>query len=84
MLRACILHYGKNWEGFLPIAEFSYNNSYQESTGISPFEALYGRSYHTPLNWLESGERTILGPDFVKQAQDQVRLVQENLKRAKS
>jgi hypothetical protein len=31
MLRACVLHYGKNWDKCLSLAEFSYNNSYQSS-----------------------------------------------------
>lgn len=43
MLRACVLTYGKDWEQSLPYAEFSYNNGYQASLGMSPFEALYGR-----------------------------------------
>jgi hypothetical protein len=51
MLRACTIIYGKDWETYLPFAEFSYNNSYQASIGMSPFEALYGRSCRTPLNW---------------------------------
>ena len=57
ILRACATIYGKDWETYLPFAEFSYNNnSYQASIGMSPFEALYGRSCRTPLNWSESGE----------------------------
>jgi hypothetical protein len=40
----------------LPLAEFSYNNSYQESIKMAPFEALYGRRSCTPLNWSEPGE----------------------------
>ena len=50
MLRACVLNHGGNWDEYLPYAEFSYNNSYQESVKMSPFEALYGRSCRTPLN----------------------------------
>jgi hypothetical protein len=34
MLRACVLHYGKNWDKCLSLAEFSYNNSYQSSIKI--------------------------------------------------
>jgi hypothetical protein len=41
----------------LPLVEFSYNNSYQESIKMAPFEALYGRRCRTPLNWSEPGER---------------------------
>lgn len=72
MLRASVLTYNKNWETCLPLAEFSYNNNYQESAGMSPIEALYGRSCRTPLNWSESGERVIFGPDLVKDAEEKV------------
>jgi hypothetical protein len=43
MLRACALKYGKSWDKSLPYAEFSYNNSYQDSIKMVPYEALYGR-----------------------------------------
>jgi hypothetical protein len=49
MLRACALKYGKCWDKSLPYAEFSYNNSYQDSIEMAPFEALYGRQCRTPL-----------------------------------
>jgi hypothetical protein len=42
MLRVCALSDGPKWDQLLPLAEFSYNNSYQESIKMSPFEALYG------------------------------------------
>jgi hypothetical protein len=43
MLSACALKYGKSWDKSLPYIEFSYNNSYQASIEMAPFEALYGR-----------------------------------------
>jgi ribonuclease HI len=43
MLRACVISFGKKWEESLPFAEFSYNNSYQASLKMAPFEVLYGR-----------------------------------------
>jgi hypothetical protein len=43
MLRACVLKYGKSWDKSLPYAKFSYNNSYQASIEMAPYEALYGR-----------------------------------------
>jgi hypothetical protein len=49
MLRACVLNDGPKWDQHLPLAEFSYNNSYQESIRMSPFEALYGHPCRTPL-----------------------------------
>jgi inorganic pyrophosphatase len=32
-----------NWVGLLPIAEFAYNNSVTQATGISPFFTNYGQ-----------------------------------------
>jgi hypothetical protein len=51
MLRACAIDCGKNWDKHLSLAEFAYNNSYQSSLRMAPFEALYGRRCRTPLNW---------------------------------
>jgi hypothetical protein len=59
MLRACVMDYPSSWDKNLPWAEFSYNNIYQESLKKAPFEALYGRQCHTPLNWIELGESYI-------------------------
>ena len=84
MLRACALAYSQKWDECLPLAEFAYNNSYQESIRMAPFEALYGRRCRTPLNWSEAGERNFFGPDIVFEAEEQVRVIQENLKVAKS
>jgi hypothetical protein len=55
-LRACALKDKKRWDKCLPYAEFSYNNSYQESMKMSPFEVLYGRRCRTPLFWNEPRE----------------------------
>jgi hypothetical protein len=43
ILRACALKYRKSWDKSLSYAEFSYNNSYQASIKMAPYEALYGR-----------------------------------------
>jgi hypothetical protein len=84
MLRACALTYSQKWDECLPFAEFAYNNSYQESIRMAPFEALYGRRCRTPVNWSEAGERNFFGPDMVSEAEEQVRLIQANLKTAQS
>ena len=84
MLRACVLKYGKNWEKCLPHAEFSYNNSFQASLKMSPFEALYGRACRTPLMWSQTGERSFFGPAKIKEAEEGVAQVQENLRIAQS
>jgi hypothetical protein len=64
------------------LAEFSYNNSYQASLKMAPFDALYRRRCHTLLNWSETGERTLFGPDLVKDAEEKVQVIRENLKMA--
>ncbi|WVZ80247.1 LOW QUALITY PROTEIN: hypothetical protein U9M48_027739 [Paspalum notatum var. saurae] len=84
MLRACALTFSTKWDECLPLAEFAYNNSYQKSLDMAPFEALYGRRCRTPLNWSEPGERVTFGPDLVTQAEEQVRFIHKNLKRARS
>ena len=50
MLRACVISSKGSWESWLPLADISYNNSYQESIKMAPFEALYGQKCKTPLN----------------------------------
>jgi hypothetical protein len=56
MLRACALKHGGRWDKSLPFVEFSYNNSYQASLKMAPFDALYGSKCRTPLYWSETGE----------------------------
>ncbi|WVZ80731.1 hypothetical protein U9M48_028187 [Paspalum notatum var. saurae] len=80
MLRACALTYSTKWDEYLPLAEFAYNNSYQKSLEMAPFEALYGRRCRTPLNWSKLGERVTFGPDMVTQAKEQVKFIHKNLK----
>jgi transposase InsO family protein len=80
MLRACALQYRRSWDKSLPYAEFSYNNSYQESLKMAPFEMLYGRRCRTPLFWTESGEWKVFGPDILQEAEQQVHMVRENLR----
>jgi hypothetical protein len=82
MLRASILHFDKSWDKCLSLAEFSYNNCYQASLKMTPFDALYGRRCRTPLNWSEAGERTLFGPDLVKDVEEKVQVIRENLKLA--
>ena len=84
MLRSCVIHYGKNWDKCLPLAEFLYNNSYQASLKMAPFEAWYYRKCRTPLSWSQTGEPKIFGSDLVVEAEEQVKVIQENLRVAQS
>jgi hypothetical protein len=84
MLRACALQDKLGWDKRLPYAEFSYNNNYQASMKMSPFKALYGRNYRTPLQWDQPGEMQVFGLDILLEAEENVRMVRENLKTSQS
>jgi hypothetical protein len=79
MLHACVQNDGPKWDIHLPLAEFSYNNSYQESIKMSPFKALYGWPCRTPLSWSESDERIIIGPDIVTETEEKVKQIRVNI-----
>jgi hypothetical protein len=84
MLRACAIKHGRSWDKSFPYAEFSYNNSYQASLKMAPFEALYGRKCRTPLYWNQTGESQVFGPEILQEAEKQVQIIGENLKTAQS
>jgi hypothetical protein len=84
MMRACALQYGRSWDKSLPYAEFFYNNSYQESLKMAPFEMLYGQKCRTRIFWNETGERQVFGPNIIQDTEKQVCIVRENLKIALS
>ena len=50
---------------------------------MAPFEALYDRKCRTSLNWIEPGERRYFGIDFITEAEEQVRIIQQHMKAAK-
>jgi hypothetical protein len=80
MLRACTLQYRRSWDKSLPYTEFSYNNSYQDSLKIAPFEMLYGRRCRTLLFWSKTGEPKVFRPDILQEVEKQVHMVRENLR----
>jgi hypothetical protein len=47
---------------------------------MSPFEDLYGRKCRTPLYWDQTGERQFSGPKLIQEAEEQVRIIRENLR----
>ena len=79
MLRACALEWRGNWDDYLPLMEFVYNNSYHSSLGVAPYEALYGRKCRSLLCWYEVGERQMLGPDLVEDATRKIITIRERL-----
>jgi hypothetical protein len=83
MLRACIIDFGGSWDLYLPLAEFSYNNSYHSSIRCAPFEALYGRKCRSPILWAEIGETQLVGPEIVQEATDKIFQIKDRLKAAR-
>ncbi|XP_073121898.1 uncharacterized protein [Henckelia pumila] len=82
MLRAVILDFGTSCQESLPLVEFSYNNSYQSSIQMAPFEALYGRKCRSPLFWDDLSETPVTGPDMIREMSDKVKLIHIRMRTA--
>ena len=80
MLQMYVRDHPNKWEDYLQLAEFAYNNHYQDSTKLSPFEILYGRKCNTPISWSNLVDRFMLGPDLLKELELTVKQVQSNMK----
>ena len=77
MLRTYVLdHKGR---GLIALVEFAYNNGYQASIRMAPCEALYGRTYRSPIGWTEVGVNSITGPDLIRDTSEKVSLVRQRL-----
>ncbi|GJU79266.1 putative reverse transcriptase domain-containing protein [Tanacetum coccineum] len=72
-----------NWDVHLPLAKFSYNNSYHSSIRCAPFKALYGRKCRLSILWAEIGENSLIGPELVQKTTNKVVLIKEKLKPAR-
>jgi hypothetical protein len=79
-----VLTFDRDWESSLSYAEFFYNNSYQASIKMLPFEALYERIYQTPLMWSNVEEKTLEGSAFIKEVEEKVALIRKRLLEAQS
>ena len=80
MLRSCAIDYEGSWDRHIPLVEFVYNNSFQSSIGMAPYEALYGRKCRTPLYWTELSEGKVIGPDLIQDTEEKVEMIRERLK----
>ena len=60
--------------------EFAYNNSYQASIDMTPYEALYGRKCRTPICWDEVGERKLVGLEIFQVTCDKIKVIRDRLK----
>ena len=84
MLRVCVMEFKGSWDTHLPLMEFAYNNSYQSSIKMAPFEALYGRKCRSPICWYEAEASKEFGPDYVKEKQQVIDVIRDRLKIAQS
>ena len=84
MLRACVLDQPANWDRYMPLVEFAYNNSYHASIGMAPYEALYGRKCQSPLCWYEAGEKSLIGPEMVSETTEQIKRIRSRMLEAQS
>ncbi|GJT18308.1 putative reverse transcriptase domain-containing protein [Tanacetum coccineum] len=83
MLKACVIDFGGSWDFYLPMVEFSYNNSYHSSVRCTPFEALYGRKCRLPILWVEVGEGQLIGPEIVQETTKNISHIKDRLKTAR-
>ncbi|GJT05171.1 putative reverse transcriptase domain-containing protein [Tanacetum coccineum] len=84
MLRACVIDFGSGWDKHLPLAEFSYNNSYHASIKFAPFEALYGRKCRSPVCWSEVGDAQLTGPEMIREMTEMIIQIKNHLLAARS
>ena len=67
-----MIEFKGSWDKHLSLMEFTYNNSYQSSIGMAPFEALYGWKCRTPVCWDEVGERRLIGAELAQITLDKI------------
>ena len=84
MMRARVLDLKGSWEEHLPLVEFAYNNSYQASIQMAPYEALYGRPCRSPICWTEVGKSSITGPYLIRNTSEKVGMIRKRLLTAQS
>jgi hypothetical protein len=82
MLCMYVMDQQKRWEEFLPLVEFAYNNSYQSTIKMAPFEFLYGRPCRTPLSWDRLEDRVLVGPEAIQEMEEQMQTILQRIKEA--
>ena len=75
-----MIDYEGSWDRHIPIVEFVYNNSFQSSIRMAPYEGLYERKCKTPLCWTKLNDKKIIGPDLIQETEEKVKMIRERLK----
>ena len=70
-----VMDHQVKWEEYLHLVKFSYNNGYHSFIGMLPYEALYGRPCKILLSWDRIKDRVSIGPQLVKEIEQQVTLI---------
>jgi len=70
-----VLDFKGKWIKYLHLVEFAYNNSFQSTIAMAPYEALYGRKCRSPLYWDEVGKRQLIGLEIIQDMKDKVALI---------
>nr|GFB79803.1 putative nucleotidyltransferase, ribonuclease H [Tanacetum cinerariifolium] len=84
MLRSCVLEWTGNWDDYICLVEFAYNNSWHASIKCAPFEMLYGKKCRAPICWDQVRERVIKGPEMIEVTNTKVAVAKEKLKEART
>nr|GFB79124.1 putative nucleotidyltransferase, ribonuclease H [Tanacetum cinerariifolium] len=73
-----------NWDDYICLVKFAYNNSWHASIKCAPFEMLYGRKCLAPICWDQVGEHVIKGPKMIKVTNEKVAVAKEKPKEART
>ncbi|GKF63085.1 putative reverse transcriptase domain-containing protein, partial [Tanacetum coccineum] len=79
MLHACVVDFGNSWDRYLPLVEFSYNNSYHASIKVAPYEALYGRKFRSPVCWSKVGDSQPIGLELSRDMIEKIIQIKNHL-----
>ena len=82
MLRAFVFEFKDSWVKHLSLVEFAYNNCYQVSIGMAPYEALYGRKCRTLICWDEVGEWKFNDVELIEVTSEKIQIIRKRLKTA--
>ncbi|KAL0556464.1 hypothetical protein IC582_004978 [Cucumis melo] len=84
MLRACTLEFPGSWDSHLHLMKFAYNNSFQATIDMAPFEALSGKCCRFPVCWDEVGEQRLMGPELVHSTNEAIQKIRTRMQTAQS
>nr|GEW45829.1 hypothetical protein [Tanacetum cinerariifolium] len=84
ILRASVIDFGSSWDCYLPLVEFSYNNSYHASIKAALYEALYERKCRSPVCWSEVEDSQLTSPELIRNTTKKIVHIKNRLLAARS